>query len=699
MTEGHQFSGESAAMAPDTVTVLDGATFALSFTSGDIDTSAPLGFFHQDTRLVSRWLLSIDDQPFQPLAHLLEEPFRCRFVGQAMVGSSRLLVERERYIGHGMREDIVLSNLSTEELSTTVRLEVGADFADLFAVKESRVSSHQQSRAQVEDGWLTLTAAGRDHPGRPVGVRVKAEGATVKKDGVSFSVNLDARGEWRGRVYALPMIDGKLVPTMFPAERAVSRTGPGRQLERWREKASRFDCSDEAVEAVLARSREDIGGLRIFDGKQAPVVAAGSPWFMTLFGRDSLLTSYQALSLDPSLAIGVLERLARYQGDQVVKDTEEQPGRILHEVRFDPDQTLQLGGKRIYYGTIDATPLFVALLGECARWHGATSRIQALLPAADKALAWIDDYGDRDGDGFVEYQRMTSNGLANQGWKDSWNGITFADGTIAEAPIALCEVQGYVYAAFRARAALAELFDDPAGGQHWRRRADELKRAFNEQFWLADRGWFALGLDKDKRKIDALASNMGQALAFGIVDDSLAAQVARHLVAPPLFSGWGVRTLATTMGAYDPLSYHNGSVWPHDNAIIAYGLMRAGFVPQAQQIAQGILTVADKVGGRLPELFCGLERSRYPEPVPYPTACSPQAWAAAAPVHLARALLGLEPSLPERQVRVRPRLLPGMTSLAVRGLSLAGGTVDVHAADEHTSVTGLPEGIDGVTGD
>lgn len=697
MSDGHQFSGESVAIAPDTVTVLDGATFALSYTSGDIDTSAPLGFFHQDTRLVSRWLLSVDDQPFQPLSHMLDEPFRCRFVGQAMVGSSRLLVERERYIGDGMREDIVLRNLSANRLSTTVNLQVGADFADLFAVKECRVSSGNHSRGQIEGDWLTLTAAGPDRPGRPVGVRLHAVGATVKKDRLSFPVTLDPRGEWRGRVYALPMIDGKLVPTMFPAERPLSRTGPGRQLERWREKASQFRCTNEAVDAVLARSREDIGGLRIFDGKHAPVVAAGSPWFMTLFGRDSLLTSYQALSLDPSLAIGVLQRLARYQGAQVVQDTEEQPGRILHEVRFDPDQTLQLGGKRIYYGTIDATPLFVVLLGECARWHGATSQIRELLPAADRALKWIDDYGDLDGDGFVEYQRMTDKGLANQGWKDSWNGITFADGTIAEAPIALCEVQGYVYAAFQARAALADLFDDAAGGRHWRRRAEKLKSAFNERFWLPDRGWFALGLDKDKRPIDALASNMGQALAFGIVDDALAPQVARHLVAPPLFSGWGVRTLATTMGAYDPLSYHNGSIWPHDNAIIAYGLMRAGFVGEAQTIAQAILAVADKVGGRLPELFCGLERDRYPEPVPYPTACSPQAWAAAAPVHICRALLGLEPALPEHQVRVRPHLPPAMAGLAVRGLSLAGGTVDIEASEEKCSLRGLPEGIDGVT--
>jgi glycogen debranching enzyme len=692
MGTGPQFDGESAPVAPNTVTVLSGATFALSYSSGDIDTKAPMGFFSEDSRLISQWALQVGGHPVQPLSHLLEESFRCRFVGQVMSGSSRLLVERDRYVGNGLHEDIVVTNLGRQAVTTEVTLEVGSDFADLFAVKESRAPAGSVGSAVVDGSALTLTAEGVDH-GTPIGIRIEAPGAIISEHRLRFPLMLEPRGEWRGLIHARPMINGHVVPASFPTGRPTADTQPSRRLEQWRQVTSVIRSSNSAVSDVLACSREDLGGLRIFesDHDQTPVVAAGSPWFMTLFGRDSLLTAYMAMTLDPSLAFGVIETLARHQGTQVVEATEEQPGRILHEVRFEAQSRLHLGGKRSYYGTIDATPLFVALLGECARWHGASDRIRALLPAADKAMAWIDDYGDRDGDGFVEYERMTDKGLANQGWKDSWDGITFADGTIAKAPIALCEVQGYVYAAFRARAFLAELYDDPGLAASCRSRAAQLKQAFNDRFWLPERGWFAIGLDRDKRPIDALASNMGQALAMGIVDAALAPQVAQHLVSPPLFSGWGVRTLASTMGAYDPLSYHNGSVWPHDNALIAYGLMRRGFVREAQLIAEGILAVADSFGGRLPELFGGLGRDSYARPVPYPTSCSPQAWASAAPVHLARALLGLEPSIPDGVLRLQPRLLPGQSSMTIDGLSLAGGHVDVHVSEQTCRVEGLPK--------
>ncbi|MDQ1484165.1 MAG: hypothetical protein QOF35_2241 [Actinomycetota bacterium] len=700
MGSGGQFAGESAAVAPNTVTVLNGATFALSYSSGDIDTKAPLGFFSEDARLISHWSLQVDGHPVQPLSHLLEAPFRARFVGQVATASSRLLVERDRYVGRGLHERIVITNLGRQTVTTEITLDVSSDFADLFAVKENRAPEGPVGHAVVDESALTLTADGTDQPGLPIGIRIEASGAIINEHGLSFPLTLEPRGEWRGLVHAKPLINGKVAPSSFLAGHSIAEAQPARRLEQWREGASVIRTSDSAANEALARSREDLGGLRIFDSDhdETPVVAAGSPWFMTLFGRDSLLTSYMAMSLDPSLAFGVLETLARHQGAQVVESTEEQPGRIMHEVRFEAQSRLHLGGKRIYYGTIDATPLFVALLGECARWHGASERIRALLPAADKAMAWIDEYGDRDGDGFVEYERMTDKGLANQGWKDSWDGITFADGEIAKAPIALCEVQGYVYAAYRARAFLADLYDDPGLAASCRERAAQLKQAFNERYWLPERGWFAIGLDQDKRPIDALASNMGQALAMGIVDDSLAPLVAKHLVSPPLFSGWGVRTLASTMGAYDPLSYHNGSVWPHDNALIAYGLMRKGFVRESQLIAAGILAVADSYGGRLPELFGGLGRDAYPKPVPYPTSCSPQAWASAAPVHLARALLGLEPSIPDAVLRLQPRLLPGQDWMMIERLPLAGGHVNIHTWDKRCQVEGLPAGMKWVLG-
>jgi glycogen debranching enzyme len=307
-------------------------------------------------------------------------------------------------------------------------------------------------------------------------------------------------------------------------------------------------------------------------------------------------------------------------------------------------------------------------------------------------------YGDRDGDGFVEYERATDRGLQNQGWKDSWDGITFADGRLPEAPIALCEVQGYVYAAYRARAALAREAGDEQTAEQWCDRAAALKSAFNERFWLPDRGWYALALDRDKRPVDACASNMGHCLWSGIVDDDRAARVAGHLLSPEMFTGWGVRTLSSAMGAYDPVSYHNGSVWPHDNAIVVAGLMRYGFVEEAQRIAEALLQTAGHFGGRLPELFCGFDRSEYPEPVPYPTSCSPQAWAAATPVQLVRTLLRFDPWLPERKVWVAPVLPEAFTPLRVTGLALGPRRIELEASDGRPAVVrGLPAGVEVIT--
>ena len=686
------------AVGAGTVTLLFGSTFSLSHSNGDIDTSGPLGFFSQDTRLLSLWRLEVDGERPQPLSQDQQDPWEGRFISRVLANGHRLLVDRRRHVDQAMREEVVVENLTAQPAELTVRVEFAADFASLFAVKEARVADLPQVSASTDDaGSVTLKSTG---PGAPasLSVRVDAPGATFDGQGVTHRVSLEPRGRWSCRLEVVPLLDGKPPADWSHLDGASPEVAPARRQQLWHSKTSELQAGNHAFHTALLRSRDDLGSLRIFDNPaddttSLPVVAAGSPWFMTLFGRDSLLASYMTLALDPTLALGVLGALARHQGQKVDPETEEQPGRILHEVRFDDQDHVRGGRQRIYYGTADATPLFVALLGEYASWHGPTTDVADLLPAADRALAWIDDYGDRDGDGFVEYCRMTPNGLVNQGWKDSWDGITFADGTVAEAPIALCEVQGYVYAAFQARSILAELFDDPETAKRWRARAAELKEAFNERFWLPDRGWFALGLDKDKKPIDALASNMGQALWTGIVSDELAPHVARQLTSPEMFTGWGVRTLATTMGAYDPLSYHNGSVWPHDSALIAYGLMRHGFVDEAQRIIVGLLEVAEAVGGRLPELFAGLDREDFPRPVPYPTACSPQAWAAAAPVHLLRALLGLEPSVYREELSVRPRLPDSLGTVQLLGLPLAGGRIDIRARETSIEAEGLPSGL------
>jgi glycogen debranching enzyme len=451
--------------------------------------------------------------------------------------------------------------------------------------------------------------------------------------------------------------------------------------------------ADPGLAAVLDRSIEDLGALRIFDPEhpRRPVVAAGAPWFMALFGRDSLLTAWMTLPWDASLAAGTLQTLAAWQGRETETASEEEPGRILHEVRFGPASAVALGGRKAYYGTADATPLFVMLLGELYRWGYKPSVIEALLPHADRALDWIEQFGDADGDGFVEYCRKASHGLANQGWKDSWDGINFADGKVAEPPIALAEVQGYVYAAYRARSELAAGSGDQAGARLWRKKAKTLRRAFNERFWLPDRGWYAVGLDRDKRPIDSLTSNIGHCLWTGIADADKAAIIARQLMSEDMFSGWGIRTLAKSMAAYNPMSYHNGSVWPHDNAICAAGLMRYGYTEQAQRVAGVILDAAAHFGYRLPELYCGFSREEFGAPVPYPTSCSPQAWAAGAPLLLLHTLLRMTPDMPSGRLWCAPAVPERYLPMRVGGLSLAKARVAVELWQSGWEVTGLDQ--------
>jgi glycogen debranching enzyme len=524
----------------------------------------------------------------------------------------------------------------------------------------------------------------------------QVSGFEVSEDHMAVNVVVPARASWSGCMEVLPVIESSVIVPRYRCGQPVERAEPSERLAQWRQQVPHVLTDHQGLSEVVARSAEDLGALRIFDPDypERMVVAAGAPWFMTVFGRDSLLTAWSALLVNPDLALGVLQTLARFQGTKVDPLHDEQPGRILHEMRFGEAATLSLGGGSIYYGTADATPLFVMLLGELRRWGLARELVDELLPNADRALEWIEHYGDADGDGYVEYHRATDRGLANQGWKDSGDGIRYADGRVAEAPIALCEVQGYVYSAYLARAHFAFEVGDQERYDHFRRKAAELKTAFNRDFWLEDRGYFAVGLDPDKRPIDSLTSNIGHCLWTGIVDEDKAQAVARHLVGPELFTGWGVRTLASSMGGYNPVSYHCGSVWPHDTAIVAAGLARYGFEAEAQRLVMSLFDAAVAQGGRLPELFSGLERSDVPAPVDYPTSCSPQAWAAASPLLCLRTLLRLDPWVPYGKIWLAPMVPPEIGSLRVEGIPLAGARVNVEVVDRLVRVEGLPKTIE-----
>jgi glycogen debranching enzyme len=697
---GWSYAGEPAVGGTAGVTLVEGSSFCLCEATGDIRDGTSQGVFFRDTRIIDRWTLTIDGESVESLALMSDEPWCATFVGRAPPRPGRvestLLVRRSRFVGQGMREDVRVENLADEPAAVRLMLEVDADFADLFEVKESRVPHRPRPEVSVAaDGLRLERHYGGSTPSR--GVLVSAPGSVASPVGLLFDLVVPARASWHTTIQALPVLSGLVLEPRFPSDRPLTETVAAQRWRQWRETTPFLTTNDPSLARTLERSRVDLGALRIFDPEQpdVTVVAAGAPWFMTLFGRDSLLTSYMALPVDQSLALGTLKTLARLQGNAVDLPSEEEPGRILHEVRFGAEPALALGGRTVYYGTADATPLFVVLLGELRRWGLARDEVGPLLPHAERALQWVLDYGDRDGDLFVEYQRATDRGLVNQGWKDSWDGVSSADGTIPPTPIALCEVQGYCYAAFLARAHFAWEEGDSAGHRLWSERAGRLKEAFNAIFWLPDKGYFAMALDGNKHPVDSLTSNIGHCLWSGIIDDDKAGLVAERLMSPEMFTGWGVRTLATSMRRYNPMSYHNGSVWPHDSALVASGLMRYGFVTEAQRIASGLLDAADAFAGRLPELFCGFDRSEFSEPVPFPTSCSPQAWAAAAPLHLMRSLLRFDPWVPRGKAWLAPAFPPGFPDFTLQNLPLAGSRLSLTVVDgDVVDLQGVPDDLE-----
>jgi glycogen debranching enzyme len=680
----------------DAVTLVEGSSFCISASSGDISPEGGTnGAFYQDTRIVSRWILRINGALREPLVAHRPDAYEATFVGRAKWPDGRfdspLVVRQDRHIGPGLQDDITLENYSAESVDCEIELLVDADQADLFDVKGGRLSTETTVTRSVRDGELVVEAV-RD--GQRRGSAVRAAGAEVTTDALRFRATIPARGKWSTSVIVVPLINGVAPKEPF-TEAGLPRHREGVQRHRaWEETVPRISMADRNIEATLLRSQTDLGSLRIFDAEHPDraAVAAGAPWFMALFGRDSLLSSYMSLLVDSTLAVGTLQTLAAIQGTKVDDDSEEEPGRIPHEVRLGVTAGMALGGTA-YYGTADATPLFVTLLGELSRWGLSDDIIESLLPHADRALEWIEKYGDRDGDGFVEYMRPNPHGLLNQGWKDSWDGINFADGRMAEPPTALCEVQGYVYAAYLSRALLARSAGDTETELHWATRAASLKKAFNEKFWLPDKGYFAVALDKDKNPVDACTSNMGHCLMVGIVDEDKAPSVVERLMSPEMFTGWGIRTLASDMGAYNPVSYHNGSVWPHDSALVATGLMRYGFVAEAKRLARGIFDAAAHFDGQLPELFCGFDRSEFYGPVPYPTACSPQAWAAAAPIQLARILLRFDPDFTRGVVHLAPILAEDKGDFRAENVRLGHARITISANRTEGSIEGLPAGL------
>jgi glycogen debranching enzyme len=631
------------------VKILDGNTFVVSDARGDIEASPtdPTGLFSYDTRFLSHWVLTINGDRMNPLSVDDLQYFESRFFLVPGTGTvyidAKLSVIRRRAVGNGFHEELTILNHAEEPVELRVRLEAGCDFADLFEVKDALKKKGKYS-ARIEKGKLVL-AYDRETFGRSTAIS-SSRPARVDKKGLTFQVRIAPHGKWSTQLDVVTerLGVGESSQVEEPAK-AQRRMRKG--LERWLDEAPRLECDREPLRATYRRSLVDLAALRfsprIAGGHSLP--AAGLPWFMTMFGRDSILTSLQALPFTSELAATTLRALGDWQGIGIDDFRDEDPGRILHEMRYGELTAFEERPHSPYYGSADATPLFVVLLDEYERWTGDRGLVRELEVEARAALNWIDEYADLQGTGYVWYERRNrKTGLENQCWKDSWDSISFRDGRIPGFPRATCELQGYAFDAKLRGARLARLvWKDEALADRLEQEAADLKRRFNRDFWVEDGEYFALALDPDGAQVDALTSNNGHLLWSGIVDKSKAKAVAGHLLGPRLFSGWGVRTLAEGEGRYNPIGYHVGTVWPFDNSFIAWGLRRYGFKDEAARVAAGILDAAEFFEGRLPEAFGGYERSQTMYPVQYPTACSPQAWSTGAPLLLLRTMLGLEP--------------------------------------------------------
>ncbi|MEV1145428.1 glycogen debranching N-terminal domain-containing protein [Micromonospora sp. NPDC049799] len=667
----------------DLVSILDGNTFLVSDRRGDIEPSVdfPTGLFSFDTRFLSTWLLTIGGERLHPLSIDDSTSYRTRFFlapGEPThYLDAKVSVIRSRAIGGSFAEELTVLNHTREEMEFTVRVEMGADFADLFEVKQE-IHKRGRTIATVGENELRLTYR-REAFHRETLITTSAPGV-VDVSGMTYRIRIGPHGEWTTRLQVATVVYGARGEDFRASLPLGGSRGPAvieAEQDELIARAPQLGCDCEPLAGAYRRSLNDLAALRyesITLGVQ--LMAAGLPWFMTLFGRDSIITSLQVLPFLPELIPPTILMLAGLQGYRLDDFRDEEPGKILHELRYGETAGFEEQPHSPYYGSADSTPLFVILLDEYERWTGDSRLVRQLEAQTRAALAWIDTYGDLLGTGYLWYQtRNPDTGLANQCWKDSWDSISYQDGRLPGFPRATCELQGYAYDAKIRGARLARTFwNDPAYAEQLEREAAELKARFNRDFWIPDREYYALALDADGRHVDALTSNIGHLLWSGIVDESRAGRLAEHLLGPRLFTGWGIRTLADDQGRYNPIGYHVGTVWPFDNSLIAWGLWRYGYREEAGRVCEAMLAASRFFDGRLPEAFAGYERTLTDYPVEYPTACSPQAWSAGTPLLLLRVMLGLEPQ--GEHLIIDPAVPDGMGRVELLDIPGRWGQVD-----------------------
>jgi glycogen debranching enzyme len=681
----------------------EGEMFLCADAEGNLDAEKVTGsgLYWRDTRYLSDFVLDVDGNPPLLLSTSADRAFASHvdLTNQDLVDEDGTVtavqgtvnIRRTRVIDGRLYERIRVRNYNAAAVDLTLNLTFGTDYADVFEVRGLRRATRGKlAQPKTDRGSIAFAYAGLDGVFRETRISFELEPTELEVRGTQVVA------AWRLRLE--PTQTEMIALTVEP--RAANLRPPDRPFdvamhelrrsyESWERSCTRVWTDNQLYNELLARGLRDLRAL-LTPTRHGNLPAAGIPWFVAPFGRDSLLTCHQTLLLNPDLTRTTLEVLAAFQADEVDEWRDAQPGKILHELR----QGELAGANEIphtpYYGSIDSTPLWLLLLGTYYRWTGDLGFCRRLLPNVERALEWVETYGDPDGDGFVEYQRTSPRGLTNQGWKDSHDSVAHVDGKLAEGPIALAEVQSYVYLAKLRLADVFEALGDGDRAAALRAQAASLKVAFNERFWVESEQYFAMALDGDKRPVAAITSNPAHGLYCGVVDPDKAAPLARRLLAPDMFSGWGVRTLSKSAVAYNPMSYHNGSIWPHDNAIIGAGLKRYGFAKATNRLATAMFEMAVTVDDmRLPELFCGFTRRSPNRPVAYPVACSPQAWAAGAPFLLLQAMLGISADAPANTLNVSKPQLPGwLNTVELHDLRVGRSTISI-VFQRHGETTGF----------